>query len=52
LIFCARFGSIRCLQLLLGAGADVHARTKNGATALAIANLKAHAEVVRVLLGE
>lgn len=42
---------VACVKALLSGGADVHARNGDGATALALAAFRGHADVVSELLG-
>jgi len=50
LIYCARYGSCHCLQLLIDAGADLNASNDMGATAIYIGTQEGHAAAVSLLV--
>ncbi|CAM9909031.1 unnamed protein product, partial [Choristocarpus tenellus] len=46
---CAEYGTVACLRILLGAGADPLVADKMGLTPMHIAALKGHVETMRIL---
>lgn len=50
LILCARHGSVKCMQMLLQAGANPNATMMAGATAVYLAAQAAHTKCVQLLV--
>jgi len=51
LMYAAREGDLRVVKFLVGKGAKVNAQSKEGETALKLAEKEGHAEVVKFLKG-